>query len=296
MRKIIKNENGIVFQNLFFNLETGETLSPIKTPNYEIVQVADSYFIKNRICEEHRQMCDIEITFSVYNEVLCRTDGYCDTVEKNEAYLSFRNDSHYLQSKNRSRYQTVALNAASCEARQLISLIHEKYKDVSNRKIRLQKISENMTAIVSEFITEKKVFSEMLLDSLVTGILISVLRHESENQQSKQPFSAEDLLPDILNYIDSNFLTLKTIDEIAINLGYSHSHLCRIFKERHGSTIFEYLHEKQMSYGAEKLSVGMKLSDVAEILGYTNTANFSRAFKNHFGISPGEYKKANADN
>lgn len=92
--KIIKNENGIVFQNLFFNLETGETLSPIKTANYEIVQVADSYFIKNRICEEHKQRCDIEITFSVYNEVFSGTNlsevtemlGYTNTANFSRAF------------------------------------------------------------------------------------------------------------------------------------------------------------------------------------------------------------------
>jgi AraC-like DNA-binding protein len=291
MKNIIKNENGIVFQNLFFNLETGETLSPIKTSNYEIVQVADSYFVKNRTCEEHKQMCDIEITFSVYNEVLCKTDGYGETVEKSDVYLNFRNDRHCLQSKNRSRYQTVALNAASEEARQLIFQIYEKHKNKEKRKIRLPKIADNMTAIVSELINEEKAFSEMLLDSIVTSVLVSILRYDTENQKSEQPFSKDELLPDILNYVDSNFLTIKTIDEIAVNLGYSHSHLCRIFKERHGSTISEYLHEKQLSYAAEKLLEGMRISDIFEAIGYTNTANFSRAFKKRFGISPGEYKK-----
>ena len=296
MKNIIKNDSGIVFQNLFFNLETGETISPIKTPNYEIVQVADSYFVKNRICKEHRQMCDIEITFSVYNEVLCRTDEYCETVEKNDAYLNFRNDIHFLQSKNRSRYQTVALNAASRDARQLISLIYEKHKSKDKRKIRISKIAESMTAIVSEFITDKKDYSEMLLDSLVTCVLVSILRYDTEGKKSEQPFSADELLPDVLNYIDSNFMTIRTVDEIAANIGYSHSHMCRIFKEHHDSTIAEYLREKQISYGAEKLISGMSISDVAEMLGYTNTANFSRAFKNHFGTSPGEYKKLHTKN
>ena len=275
MGKIIRNEKGVVFQNLFLNIDTGELTSPIKTKNYEIVQVADSYFIINRSSGIHRQYCDVEITYSVYNEVFCKT-GECEAqVQKHDAYVSLRGDRHHLHSRNRSRYQTIAVNCISDESREILSEIQKCFSDENARKIHSPELSDSITSIVSEFLEPNKPFSLMLLDSAVTNILITLARRANSNAASEHPFSGDDLLPDILNYIDSNFLNIGSINEIAANFGYSHNYLCRIFKERHGSTIIKYLTEKRLQYAARRICEGDRCNELAEILGYSNSANFS---------------------
>ena len=291
MRKIIKNDTGVVFQNLFFDLKTGEITSPIITSNYEIVQIADSYFISQRSCGEHYQYCDIEITYSVYNEVFCKT-GKCEvSVQKQDAYVSLKGDVHQLHSKNRSRYQTVAVNCISDESKRLFSSISESYKDESKRKVHAPELSDFITSIVYELLEVEKPFSEMLLDSAITAILVNISRRATVNSKSEHPFLTVDILPDILNYIDSNFLNISSVGEIAAKFKYSHSYLCRVFREKYGTTIINYLNEKKLQYAARRLVEGDSCGELAEFLGYSNSANFTRAFKNKFGISPESYRK-----
>jgi len=280
MRKIIKNDQGVVFQNLFFDLKTGEITTPIITSNYEIVQIADSYFISQRSCGEHYQYCDIEITYSVYNEVFCKT-GECEvSVQKQDAYVSLKGDKHQLHSKNRSRYQTVAVNCISEESKRLLSAISESYKDENRRKIHAPELSDFITSIVHELLEVEKPFSNMLLDSAITAILVNISRRATSNAKAEHPFMTVDILPDIMNYIDSNFLNISSIGEIAAKFKYSHSYLCRIFREKHGTTIINYLNEKKLQYAARRLAEGDKCGELAELVGYSNTANFTRAFKN----------------
>lgn len=290
MGKIIKSEKGVVFQNLFLDMATGEIKSPVLTSNYEIIQVADSYFIKNRVCAAHRQYCELEITYAVYNEVFCATANTEMLVKKHDAYVSLLGDRHSLYTKSRSRYQTVAVNARSEEAGRLISAIAEKFKGEDRRIAHLPELSEHMTDIISEFLSPEKPFSKMRVDASITAILVSLARHTSHAERTQPIFSREDILPDILNYVDSEFLNIRSVDEVADRFGYSHSYLCRLFREKHGSTISKYLSEKRLGYAARGLAEGKTCIELAESLGYSNAANFTRAFKAHFGISPEEYK------
>jgi len=291
MGKIIKSEKGVVFQNLFLDIKTGEIQSPVLTKNYEIIQVADSYFIKNRVCAAHRQYCELEITYAVYNEVFCKTANTEQLVKKHDVYISLMGDRHSLYTKSRSRYQTVAVNARSEEARALISAIAEKFKDEKKRVAHLPEIAEDMTDVIGEFLTPKKPFTDIQLDSSISAILVALARHTTRTERSHPVFSNEDILPDILNYVDSEFLSISSVDEIAENFGYSHSYLCRLFREKHGTTISKYLSEKRLGYAARAISEGKRCIELAEILGYSNAANFTRAFKAHFGVSPEKYKK-----
>lgn len=63
----------------------------------------------------------------------------------------------------------------------------------------------------------------------------------------------------------------------------------KIFKKQVGVAPKEYLLSKKMEHAAKLLTAGKSVGQVAEVLGYSNPYNFSRAFKKQYGVAPREW-------
>jgi AraC family transcriptional regulator len=80
-----------------------------------------------------------------------------------------------------------------------------------------------------------------------------------------------------------------TIKELSRRVAINECYLKKGFKEIFGSTIFEFYQNKRMEYAHSLLfEEGKTVTQVAEILGYSNISHFSTAFKKHTGIKPCE--------
>ena len=85
------------------------------------------------------------------------------------------------------------------------------------------------------------------------------------------------------------------IDILAQEAGISRANLYRKIKEITGISSGKFLRNIRMEQAARLLKAGQNdISQIAELVGYADSSHFSTAFKNHFGISPSEYQKANS--
>lgn len=288
MKNIEKSQDALIFQNKFYDSDTGKLLSPIELQNYTVIQVAESNYLKNFIIAPHFQYCDLEITFPLTNGLICQTDGDGEQVNKNELYLSFSGDTHTLFSRRSCRFQTLAINVKSGSCASILEKIRTKFHDC--RVISMADITPYMSAVISEFLAPDRCFFLNNLDSLITGILVRLARFGSDDAPNSL-LSTDNVLPDIINYIDSHYLDICTLDELSGRFGYSYSHICRQFKKLYKLSPSEYLWTKRMEHAAAELRKGVRISQIAEQLGYSTAYNFSRAFKKHFGLPPGQYRK-----
>lgn len=103
-----------------------------------------------------------------------------------------------------------------------------------------------------------------------------------------------DVVTSVVNYIDNSFSEPITIESIAKDVMLDRHHLSRIFKAKTGVTMQQYLIEKRLNQAKKLLLKGVDISVCCEAVGYNDIFNFSKAFKKHFGISPGNFKKINA--
>ncbi len=83
------------------------------------------------------------------------------------------------------------------------------------------------------------------------------------------------------------------LDEVARSVGLSRPHFFALFKEQMGLTPNVYWNSLRMAEAARQLrSSEQPLIDIACGLGFSTQGNFSRFFRDHFGVPPNAYRSA----
>ncbi|MBQ2793904.1 MAG: helix-turn-helix domain-containing protein, partial [Clostridia bacterium] len=88
------------------------------------------------------------------------------------------------------------------------------------------------------------------------------------------------------NIIESMYMTDISVAEIAERLGLDRRYLCRIFREKKGITVMDFIIGVRMEAALRLLCDGMSVSRTAELVGYCDPFYFSKSFKKHFGFPP----------
>lgn len=106
----------------------------------------------------------------------------------------------------------------------------------------------------------------------------------------KQQQPARLIEKSVKEYIDAGQGFAAKLEDIAKQFNYNKYYLDHRFRESYGVGIIAYRNEKRMQM-AKKMLPHNTVSAVSEKLGFSSVYVFSRAFKNHFGISPTEALK-----
>ena len=93
------------------------------------------------------------------------------------------------------------------------------------------------------------------------------------------------------SYIQARFMHPITVEQIAGLLNLDRRYLTRLFKEKTGQTIQQYLINTRLQEACAYLRKGYSVHDTAYLCGYEDVSNFSRMFKRTYGISPANWKE-----
>lgn len=286
MKYIIKTNDQRIFQNRFYDFQTKALLSPIETQNFTIIQVAESYYPHGFSISNHQQFCDLELTFSHMNGLMCSANDVFEPVDKHGLYLSFNGEMHALKSRRSSRFQTLAINFKDGPCLPLLHAIQAK----KQRNFCLPEIFGCLTEVISEFVRSDAPFQKNNLDCQITSVLVKIARCGMD-EPLDEISSYDEKVSAMKHYIDTRFLQLCSLEEMAYVFGYTYSHISKVFKKAYAVTPSDYLLKKKVEYACSLLKEGAKLEEIAVVLGYATTFNFSRAFKNQTGMSPSAYRK-----
>ncbi len=96
-----------------------------------------------------------------------------------------------------------------------------------------------------------------------------------------------------LSVVDRHFAADISDDDIANQVGMSTSHFRFLFKQAVGKPFHQYLIATRLEKAKLMLEAGQgSVSEIANAVGFSGLASFSRAFTQRFGTSPSEFKKA----
>ncbi|MBR5451379.1 MAG: AraC family transcriptional regulator [Clostridia bacterium] len=95
----------------------------------------------------------------------------------------------------------------------------------------------------------------------------------------------------IKDYINAMYMEEIRVEKIAEQMGLDRRYLSRLFKEKEGLGISEYIARQRVARAKEFLSDGHSVGETALLCGYSDSFTFSKMFKKQVGISPAEWKK-----
>ena len=94
----------------------------------------------------------------------------------------------------------------------------------------------------------------------------------------------------ITNYVDAHLNERITLKIIATHCGVSVSTVTQMFQKQANSTFHDFVTGRRMVVADRLIREGIPLEQVGKLVGYQDHSTFYRAFRQHFGVSPREYR------
>ena len=120
----------------------------------------------------------------------------------------------------------------------------------------------------------------------IFALALPYLKFKSQRPQ------ANDRLPEVLEYLNENFRKNLSQKEIARMIGYNPSSLSRMFSQRCGMSIWQYLNSLRVDCSLNLLkTTDMSITNIAYECGFSSQSSFNRAFLQNTGTAPREHRK-----
>lgn len=167
-----------------------------------------------------------------------------------------------------------------------------------NKIFSLQRDSYFIVTKLIEELSNDNLYSNDLSLCYLKQLIIQMLRLDNSQFHSKptthmQQTYENELLNDILLYIDDNIYEKISVSTLCDHFCISTSMLHSLFRKNMNNTAKNYINELKLSKSKELIRNSTHtLSEISEMLGFSSIHYFSKKFKSYFNISPTEYSKS----
>ena len=275
--KSIKLDNPFNYSNISSSLDISEIYTKFyqeKGTNYNFSGEKHSYW---------------ELTYVDKGELLTTIDGVSYHLKQGDlifyAPMQFHTQSTF--EKISSSYLTINFkmnfNHADLLCNKIFSLKRDSYFIV--------------TKLIEE-LSNDNLYSNDLSLCYLKQLIIQMLRLDNSQFHSKptthmQQTYENELLNDILLYIDDNIYEKISVSTLCDHFCISTSMLHSLFRKNMNNTAKNYINELKLSKSKELIRNSTHtLSEISEMLGFSSIHYFSKKFKSYFNISPTEYSKS----
>lgn len=275
--KSIKLDNPFNYSNISSSLDISEIYTKFyqeKGTNYNFSGEKHSYW---------------ELTYVDKGELLTTIDGVSYHLKQGDlifyAPMQFHTQSTF--EKISSSYLTINFkmnfNHADLLCNKIFSLKRDSYFIV--------------TRLIEE-LSNDNLYSNDLSLCYLKQLIIQMLRLDNSHFHSKptthmQQTYENELLNDILLYIDDNIYEKISVSTLCDHFCISTSMLHSLFRKNMNNTAKNYINELKLSKSKELIRNSTHtLSEISEMLGFSSIHYFSKKFKSYFNISPTEYSKS----
>lgn len=221
----------------------------------------------------------------------------CHIVHKGDILFLEPDTVHYVTNREGSDYHYYAF----CFD---ISLIGGK-KDICRKtfeRVRIHRfinLSEELCNKIKKYVEFKKQNSfacNFHIKSLIMEIISYLLQTNQyalitpfEESNDHSIFAIDVAIEYIKNHYPENI----SLDDILESVDYSKSHFCRLFKEKTGLSIIEYINKFRVEKAClDLIYTNKNITEIATENGFNNIQYFSRTFKEFMNCTPKQYQKS----
>lgn len=102
----------------------------------------------------------------------------------------------------------------------------------------------------------------------------------------------ENVISQLLAWIEQNLDQLLTVGSIAAKSGYSKWHLQRMFKHFTGEMLGSYVRRRRLTAAARELRLtSTTVACIADKYQFDSQQTFTRSFKKQFGVPPAAFRR-----
>jgi len=120
-------------------------------------------------------------------------------------------------------------------------------------------------------------------------LLVQQLQDAQTQRTIATRFSARDVrrIYEGRDILTQNFASRPSIPRLARAIGINQTKLKTGFKQIVGCTVFDFVQQRRMERASELLLKGdLSIREIARMVGYDYPANFTFAFRRHYGFLP----------
>lgn len=101
----------------------------------------------------------------------------------------------------------------------------------------------------------------------------------------------QDLLEQVLEYIQKNLCKRISVEETARVFHVSPSTLTHLFPQEMSISFYRCVTQRRLAEAKKQIAQGRSMEEISLMVGFSDYSAFYRAFKSEYGVSPAFYKK-----
>ena len=280
-----------------YHLDKSYLSKPLSFGSFQLFQIGRLYCTEQTVVGKHAHINWFELTIVTDGKGIIYTNDVAIPVHRGDIYLSFPCDFHAISSdpNNPLKYDFFSFATEDDTLSEELELIMQSHMSADSRIIQ----DERIAALVSDAIAEmddQKPYSVPLLTAIFTQIVIRMIRiflYDTANTLRIGAIEPKALCYRLMNYIDTHIYTMTGLGELADLTNYNYSYLSSLFRKVTARTLNDYYRSRRLETARLLiLENEWSISHIAELLHYSSIYTFSRSFKDEYGLSPEQYRKA----
>ncbi len=133
---------------------------------------------------------------------------------------------------------------------------------------------------------------EAILEAILEALILRIAASET---QKVSLLSIDTRIEGALEHFHRDIAATSGVGELARKAGLSRSQFCLLFRRGTGRTPQQYVEERRLEMAAYYLrTTAQTVTEVAEMVGFTNPFYFTNRFRRRFGKSPSNYRAGGA--
>ncbi|MBQ8894428.1 MAG: AraC family transcriptional regulator [Clostridia bacterium] len=151
-----------------------------------------------------------------------------------------------------------------------------------------KEIEDIILAMLKEY-KEKQSAWETVVGNYLNTLIVKMLR---KTQMGMEQVEIDGMWQELSEYIDQNLDSRLTLSSLAQKCFYNPSYFSRVFKEKFGVSLTEYITRKRLNYAIELLSgTDLSLDEISSRAGFSDRNSFYHAFSHYLNSTPTTYRK-----
>lgn len=165
---------------------------------------------------------------------------------------------------------------------------------VRSRSVFFDSALRRILLLMSSEIRTGGLSGRLYLDHLTQALAARLLtRDQRGSKQPKDEGLPSKVLGKVLDRIKSEPMTDFDLSSLAAETGYSKRHFLRTFRASTGLSPYQYILRLRLERARHLMQTSsLTLLDISLESGFTSNAHLSNAFRQHFAISPSNYRRS----